>query len=81
MVAVTRPTTASSAQRNRGRPVAMKGQVPTIQNIQKTVEFPQVQFIDKDTGDVSVVWQRRLLVIRKVQKSVEARQVLSLVGN
>ena len=38
--------------------------VPTIQNIQKTVEVPQVQSIDKDTVEVHVVLQRQVLVFQ-----------------
>ena len=80
MVVVTRSMTASSAQRNRGRPVVMQRQVPTMQNIQKTVGAPQVHFIGKDTVDVRVVLQRHVLVVRKVQKTVEVRQVKYIDG-
>ena len=47
-----------------------------IQKIEKTVEVPQVQFIDKDTVGVPVVFQRQVPVIQKEQRSVEVPQFL-----
>ena len=55
--------------------------MPTIQNIQKTVEVPQVQFIDKDTVEIHVVLQRQVLVIQKVQKAVAVHQVQQMDRN
>ena len=51
-------------------PVMMQCQV------QKTVEVPQIQFIDKAV-DVPVIVQRQVPIVRKVQKTVEVPQALS----
>ena len=48
--------------------------VPVIMKVQKTVEVPQVQYIDKIV-DVPVVAQRHVLTSQSVQKTVEVSQV------
>ena len=63
-------------------PVVMQSQVPTIhavqkqrqvrviQNVQKTVEVPQVPYSDRDM-DVLVIKEQQVLMIQKtVQKSI-----------
>ena len=47
----------------------------TIQKIPRTVEIPQVWFIDKDPVDVPVVFQRQVQVIQKEQRTVEVPQI------
>ena len=42
--------------------------------LQKIVEFPQVQYVDK-TVDVPVVWQGQVPTIQTVQEAVEVPQV------
>ena len=44
--------------------------------VQKTVEVPQIQFIDKAV-DVPVIVQRQVPIVRKVQKTVEVPQAQS----
>merc|ERR1712066_778885 len=57
-----------------GVPVVKQRQVPSIQKIQKTVEVPQVQYVDRIV-DVPVVKQRQVPAIQKLQKTVEVPQV------
>merc|ERR1711920_602016 len=50
-------------------PVVKQMQVPSVQKVQRTVEVPQVQYIDR-VVDVPVVKQRQVPSIQKVQKPV-----------
>ena len=50
--------------------------VKQIPQVQKTVEVPQIQFID-EAVDVPVVMRRQVPVVQKMQKTVEASQVQS----
>ena len=43
--------------------------------LKSPVEVPHVRIIDKDAVDLHVVSQRQVLVIRKIQKTVEVQQV------
>ena len=46
----------------------------SLRTVQRTVEMPQVQFLDPAV-DVPVLLQRQVLVIRNVRKTVEVPQV------
>ena len=45
-----------------------------MQTVQKTVEIPQVQFLDK-VVDIPVVVQRQVPMVQKVQKTLEVPQL------
>ena len=51
-------------------PVVLQRQVLMIQNVQKIVEVPQVQYIG-NIVDVPVATQRQVPTIQTVQKTVE----------
>merc|ERR1712083_283732 len=55
-------------------PVTKQRQVPSIQKMGRTVEVPQIQYIDR-VVDVPVVKQRQVPSIQKVQRTVEVPQV------
>merc|ERR1712209_380195 len=55
-------------------PVVQQRQVPTVQTVQKTVEVPQLQFIDK-VVDIPVVAQRQIPMVQTVEKTVEIPQL------
>ena len=62
-------------------PVATQRQVPTIQTVQKTVEVPQVQFLDRMV-DVPFVMQRQvpcpLMSREQLQEHIVERSLKSL---
>ena len=45
-----------------------------MQTVQKTVEIPQVQFLNK-VVDIPVVVQRQVPMVQKVQKTLEVPQL------
>ena len=55
-------------------PVVVQRQVPSIETVQKTVEVPQTQHIDK-VADVPVARPRQTLSVQRVQNSVEVPQI------
>ena len=54
-------------------PVVLQRQTPMIQEVLKTVEFPQVQYVD-EIVDVLVVAQSQVPTVQAVQKAVEVPQ-------
>ena len=54
-------------------PVVMQRQVPAVKVVQKTVEVPQTQFIDR-VVDTPVVQQRQVPTVQMVQKTMENPQ-------
>merc|ERR1712064_129760 len=55
-------------------PVIMQRQVPAVQRVQKMVEVPQLQFIDR-VVDIPVVQQRQVPTVQTVQQTIEIPQM------
>ena len=57
-------------------PVVRQDQVSTVQAVHKTVEVPQVQFLDR-VADVPVATQRRIPAIQTAQRTAEVPKTVS----
>ena len=73
-VAYAEATKITEESIDKDVPVVLQRQVPVIQQVQKTVEIPQVQHTGKII-DVSVATQRGVPTMQAVQKTVDVPQV------
>merc|ERR1711945_75660 len=60
-------------------PVVAQRQIPMVQTVQKTIEIPQMQYIDK-VVDVPVVQVMQVPQVQVVEKTVEIPEIQTVQG-